>query len=133
MRSSPMPVSIDGFGRPDALAGADLLELHEDEIPNLDEAVAVLVRAIPAALRGCAHGMVEGILEHGPQGPVSPICQKLSEVAMRMILLSGSPAILRQRSKASSSSEKTVTRSFSGGQAEFLRDRVKGELDRERA
>ncbi len=34
---------------------------------------------------------------------------------MRMILLSGSPAILRQRSKASSSSEKTVTRSFSGG------------------
>src|SRR3546814_14449608 len=32
------------------------------------------------------------ISEQGPQGPVSPIAQKLSEVAMRMMRSSGSPA-----------------------------------------
>ena len=41
---------------------------------------------------------------HGPQGPVSPICQKLSEPAIRMIRDSGSPAIFFHRPNASSSS-----------------------------
>ena len=44
------------------------------------------------------------ISEQGPQGPVSPICQKLSEVPMRMMRSSEKPAILRQRPAASSSS-----------------------------
>jgi hypothetical protein len=41
------------------------------------------------------------ISEHGPQGPVSPIDQKLSLVAMRMMRLSSSPAIFFHRSAAS--------------------------------
>ena len=60
------------------------------------------------------------ISEQGPQGPVSPICQKLSEVAMRMILASGKPAILRHSSAASSSVWKTVTRSLSFGRPNSL-------------
>ena len=43
-------------------------------------------------------------LRTGAAGPVSPIDQKLSEVAMRMIFESGKPAIFFQRAKASSSS-----------------------------
>jgi hypothetical protein len=38
-----MPVSIEGRGRPCARRRAALLELHEDEVPDLDEAVAVFV------------------------------------------------------------------------------------------
>ena len=44
------------------------------------------------------------ISEHGPQGPVSPMAQKLSEVAMRMIFESEKPAIAFHKPKASSSS-----------------------------
>jgi hypothetical protein len=43
--------------------------------------------------------------------------QKLSEVEMPMIFSSGRPAILRHSARASSSSEKTVTRSLSLGRA----------------
>ena len=43
------------------------------------------------------------ISEQGPQGPVSPIAQKLSEVGMRMMRSSPKPAIFFQRSAASSS------------------------------
>jgi hypothetical protein len=42
--------------------------------------------------------------EQGPQGPVSPMDQKLSAPAMRMMRLSGRPVIFFQSSKASSSS-----------------------------
>ncbi len=38
-------MSIDGRGNGIALSGADLVELHEDEVPELQEAVAVLVGA----------------------------------------------------------------------------------------
>ena len=52
-----------------------------------------------------AAGFWKKISEHGPQGPVSPIAQKLSDVGMRMMRESGSPAIFRQSPWASSSSE----------------------------
>ena len=60
------------------------------------------------------------ISEHGPHGPVSPMDQKLSAVGIRMIRLSGRPAIFFQRPKASSSSEKTVAISRSFGSAYSL-------------
>jgi hypothetical protein len=44
MRSSPMPVSIDGRGRSTRSSVVELLELHEDQVPDLDEPVAVLIR-----------------------------------------------------------------------------------------
>ena len=44
-----MPVSIDGRGSGRRGAVLELLELHEDEVPDLDEAVAVLVGAAGGA------------------------------------------------------------------------------------
>ena len=43
MRSSPMPVSIDGRGNGNARAGWAFLELHEHQVPDLDEPVAIFV------------------------------------------------------------------------------------------
>ena len=53
------------------------------------------------------------ISEQGPQGPVSPMDQKLSAVAMRMMRSSEKPAIFFHRFAASSSVWKTVTSSLS--------------------
>ena len=61
--------------------------------------------ALPGGPPGIASPWSKKISEHGPHGPVSPIAQKLSEVGMRMILESGSPATLRHSPAASSSSE----------------------------
>ncbi len=72
-----------------------LLILHEDEIPDLDETVAVFLgrswRAAPDMV-----AMIVEDLGARPARPVSPIDQKLSEFAMRMMRSSGRPAILRQ-------------------------------------
>ena len=40
-----MPVSIDGLGRSTRVPSGQLLELHEDQVPELEEPVAVLIRA----------------------------------------------------------------------------------------
>jgi hypothetical protein len=62
-----------------------LLELHEDEIPDLDEAVAVLIgRAGRPA--GDMLAMVIEDLGAGPARADIAHRQKLSEVGMRMIL-----------------------------------------------
>ena len=55
-------------------------------IPYLDEAVAILVGGCRAGQPGMPlrRGR-RNISEHGPQGPVSPMAQKLSLVAMRMM------------------------------------------------
>ncbi len=62
-----------------ALLLRHLLELHEDEVPEFEEAVAVLLRAARRATPDVLAAVDED-LEHGPHGPVSPIAQKLSEV-----------------------------------------------------
>ncbi len=51
MRSSPRPVSMEGRGRSMRECRVHLLELHEDEVPELEEAVAVLVRRARRAAR----------------------------------------------------------------------------------
>ena len=60
------------------------------------------------------------ISEQGPHGPVSPMRQKLSAVGMRMIRLSGRPAIRFHKNAASSSSEYTVASSRSAGRPNSL-------------
>ena len=86
IRSSPMPVSIDGRGRSTTLRILrDLLRLHENEIPDLDEPVAVLIGAAGGTTGDVPRRDRKKISEHGPHGPVSPIAQKLSLVAMRMM------------------------------------------------
>ena len=56
-----MPVSIEGLRQVDALAAGELLELHEDEVPDLDEAVAVLVRAAGRAAGDVVAVVVEDL------------------------------------------------------------------------
>ena len=41
MRSRPMPVSTDGFGRGLSVPARVAIELHEDEIPDFDVASAI--------------------------------------------------------------------------------------------
>ena len=55
------------------------VELHEDVVPDLDVAVAVLARASPAGRRRSPGRGRRRSRVHGPHGPVSPIIQKLSE------------------------------------------------------
>ncbi len=70
------------------------------------------------------------ISEHGPHGPVSPIAQKLSDVAMRMILSSENPVIFFQMSIGLL--VVVIDRDVEplGVEAEFLGDQVPGERDR---
>ncbi len=60
--------------------------------------------ALPGGPPGILSPWSKKISEHGPQGPVSPMRQKLSWSAMRMIRSSGRPAIFFQIVAASSSS-----------------------------
>ena len=53
---------------------------------------------IPGGPPGISGPWSKKISEQGPQGPVSPIAQKLSEVAMRMMRDSGRPATRLHRS-----------------------------------
>jgi len=77
--------------------------LHKDEIPELQKAVAVLLRAAGRPARERVALVVE-ISEHGPQGPRSPMLQKLSELLMRMMRESGKPPIFFHKLKVASSS-----------------------------
>ena len=56
-----MPVSIEGRGRLIALAARQRLELHEDEVPDLDEAVAVGVGRAGRAARNVVAVIVEDL------------------------------------------------------------------------
>jgi hypothetical protein len=71
-----MPVSIDGRGQGLA-ARPELLELHEDEVPDLDEPVAVLVRAARRAAPDVGAVVVED-LGAGAAGAGVAHHQKLS-------------------------------------------------------
>ena len=54
-------MSIDGRGSAHALAARQLLELHEDEVPDLDKAVAVLVGAARRAAGDALAVVVEDL------------------------------------------------------------------------
>jgi hypothetical protein len=92
-----MPVSIEGRGSGVSVAARVAVELHEDQVPDFDEApppssgncsCSRPARRLPAQI------VVDS--EHGPQGPVSPICQKLSFSSRRKMRLLGTPATFCQ-------------------------------------
>ena len=86
-------------GQVDALAVRQLLELHEDEIPDLDEAVALGVGRAGRAAGECVAVIVEDFraraagagVAHGPEIVGAGDADDLG---------SGRPAIFFQRSKA---------------------------------
>ena len=113
----------------DALAASDLLELHEHEIPDLDEAVAV---GIGAAGR-TAGNMVAVVVEYLRARPAR------AGVAHRPEIIAGRDAhdpALGEPGDLPPEVEGVVVGVEDGdrqailGEAEFLRDQVPGELDR---
>ena len=103
MRSRPMPVSIEGRGSGRRSPGATWSYCMKTRFQNSRKR-SPSSSAEPGGPPAIPAPRSMKISEQGPQGPVSPICQKLSEVPMRMILSSGKPAIRFQSEAASSSS-----------------------------
>ena len=95
MRSSPMPVSIDGLGR---LTRSSLVSCSNCMKTRFQISMkrSPSWSGLPGGPPGMCSPWSKKISEHGPHGPVSPIAQKLSEVGMRMILLSEKPVIFFQ-------------------------------------
>ena len=113
-----------------AAAVLELLELHEDEVPDLDEAVTVLVRAA----RRPAGDAVAVIVENLGARPARP------GIAHRPEIVRGGDAddpALRQAGDLAPQAEGFFVLGIDrrqqpvGGQAVFLRDQVPGELDRD--
>ncbi len=103
MRSSPMPVSIEGLGR-GLRAPSDCWSNCMNTRFQISTKRSPSSSGDPGGPPAIAGPWSKKISEQGPQGPVSPMDQKLSVVAMRMIRSSGRPAIFFQRPAASSSS-----------------------------
>ena len=133
-RSDALEAHAGVDGRPrqrDPVAGLDLLELHEDEVPELQEPVAVLVgRAGRAALQGLA--LVDEDL--GARAAGTRIAHLPEIVGGRDaddLVVGESGDLLPQRGRVLvvvvDGDEEPVLR-----QVEFLRDQVPGELDGER-
>jgi hypothetical protein len=101
IRSKPAPVSIALRGRSRELAVGGAIELLEDDVPDLDEAVAAIGPGIVGSARVLGP-VSKKISVHGPHGPVGPIVQKLSS-SQREIRAGSSPisfshsAALRRR------------------------------------
>ena len=77
-------MSTHGAGSGVERARRVAVELHEDQVPDLEPAVALALDAQarrgppPPRRRGASSPWKKWISEQGPQGPVSPIAQKLS-------------------------------------------------------
>ncbi len=124
-----MPVSIEGRGSARRSPGLTCSILHEDEIPDLDEAVAIGVRAAGRPARNLGTVIVEDLraraagagLAHGPEivrrpdaddpllGQAGDLFPQLGRFLVLGIDRDGQPVL---------------------GQREFLGDEVPGQLDR---
>ena len=105
--SRPIPVSIDGFGR-------DSLFLFESCKYCIKTRFHISTNLSPSSFfepggpPSTESPWSKKISEHGPQGPSSPIDQKLSSVEILIILLSENPETFFHISSASVSSLNTV-------------------------
>ncbi len=104
----PAPVSMFLRGSSVSLPSASRLRLHEDQVPDLDEALGRR-RAWGRRRAPYAGPLSMKISESGPQGPVSPMAQKLSSSPMRWIRSGRTPTVSIQICSASSSLSCTVT------------------------
>ena len=115
----------------DALAGPDLLELHEDEVPDLDEAVAVLVGRARRAAGDVLAVVVEDLRARTAGAGVAhlPEIVRGRDADDLRLRQAGDlpPEIERLVVLGKDGDEELVLR-----QAELLGDQLPGELDRER-
>ena len=116
-------------GQGDALSGRDLLELHEDEVPEFEEAVAVLVRT---ARRAAAQG-VALIVEDFRTGAARAGFAHRPEIVARR---DANDAVVGKAGDFFPQSERLVVVVIDGdeqpilGEAEFLGDQAPGKGDR---
>ncbi len=78
MRSSPMPVSMEGRGRARRSPGPTCSYCMKTRFQNSRNR-SPSSSALPGGPPGSSSPWSKKISEHGPQGPVSPIAQKLSD------------------------------------------------------
>ena len=107
MRSRPAPVSIDGLGSGVRLPSGAWSYCMNTRFQNSRK------RSPAGSASGPPSGPYAGPLsmcssEHGPHGPVSPICQKLSASPRRWMRSIGTPTASCQICSASSSEVCTV-------------------------
>ncbi len=103
-RSSPIPVSMEGFGNGVIAPDSSRLNcmntrFHSSRKRSQSQPTAQSGRSQP-----CSGPRSMWISEQGPQGPVSPMAQKLSASPRRTILPAGKSLISCQSRNASSSS-----------------------------
>ena len=93
-----------GLRQVDAVAGLDLLVLHEDEIPELEEPVAVLVRAAGRAARRGVALIDEDLRARAARAGIAHLPEIVGGRDADDLANPRSPAIFFQRRAASSSS-----------------------------
>ena len=123
-----MPVSIDGFGSVDALAVGQLLELHEHQIPDLDETIAVSVGTARWPARNVLAMIVEDFRAWTARAQVAHLPEVVGAGDAQDARLGQPGDLLPQL-------ERLIIVDIDGsdepvlGQAEFPGDEVPGELD----
>ena len=130
MRSRPVPVSTDGLRQRRQRARRVAVELHEHQVPDLEEAARVARRDRRPGTARRRGPRSRWISVQGPHGPVSPIAQKFSASPSRKMRLAGTPISFAQIAAASSSSRKTVTTEPARVEPEALGHQLPGERDR---
>ena len=129
MRSRPMPVSMLFFGSSETISPAACSILHEHEVPDLDEAVAVLVRAA----RRAARDMVAMVVEDLRAGPARAVVAHRPEIVLGR---DADDAALGQAGDLLPQVERLVVGVIDGGgqpvgaEPPLLGEQVPGELDR---
>ncbi len=113
----------------DAPAGLELLELHEDEVPDLDEPVAVLVRAAGRAAGDVGAVVVEDLRARAARAGIAHLPEIVARRDPDDLLVGQAgdllPEVERLVVLVEDGDEQPVLR-----QAELLRHEVPGKLDR---
>ncbi len=110
MRSSPRPVSMEGFGRGFRFPVSSRLYCMKTRFQSSRNRGVFFASASYGSSGPYCFPRSMYISEHGPQGPVGPMLQKFSSSPFSMfpnrnICLSGMPMTFCHMARASSSSE----------------------------
>ncbi len=114
MRSSPIPVSTEGLGSGCKWPCLSRLNCIKTKF-QISTYLSPSASGVPGGPPATSGPWSKKISVQGPQGPVSPIDQKLSLSPQREKRCADTPMSFNQISAASSSFSYTVIHSFSGG------------------
>ena len=128
MRSRPAPVSIDGLGSGVRVPSGAWLNCMKTRFQNsMNRSPWGSFSGPPSGPNAGPRSMCSS--EHGPHGPVSPICQKLSLSPRRWMRFMGTPTCSCQICSASSSLSWTVIQMRSPSRPNTLGDQLPAPRD----